>query len=238
MIVRKSLLSVVFLLAGQFSFAQQGEEGPWSGSASFGFLATSGNTENSSLNSGFELGYTTGNWAHALETIAIYANENDVTSAEAYEAAFKSEWDINDASYLFGRLRWRKDRFSSYDTQFSQTLGYGYRVIDTERHQLSAEVGAGARQSDLVDGTSEEEFITRAGLDYAWTLSDTATFEQVVGVEAGDTNTYIETVTSLSARVLGDLALVASYTVKHNTDVLPGTDKTDTYTALTLEYTF
>ena len=59
-----------------------------------------------------------------------------------------------------------------------------------------------------------------------------------MGVEAGDTNTYIETVTSLSAKVLGDLALVASYTIKHNTDVLPGTEKTDTYTALTLEYSF
>ncbi len=235
MIVRQ-LLALTLLLAASASFAQ--DEGPWSGSASFGFLSTSGNTENSSLNTGLELGYATGNWAHTLETIAIYADEDDVTTAEAYEAAFKSEWDINDASFLFGRLRWRKDRFSSYDTQFSQTVGYGYRIVETETHQLSAEVGAGARQSDLVDGTREDEFITRAGLDYEWTLSETATFEQTLGIEAGDTNTYIETVTSLSAKVLGDLALVASYTVKHNTDVLPGTEETDTYTALTLEYTF
>jgi putative salt-induced outer membrane protein YdiY len=34
------------------------------------------------------------------------------------------------------------------------------------------------------------------------------------------------------------LALVASYTVKHNTEVLPLTEKTDTYTALSLEYVF
>ncbi len=233
----RSLLSTVSLLAiAQTSIAQ--DEGPWSGSASFGFLSTSGNTENSSLNTGLELGYATGNWAHTLETIAIYADEDEVTTAEAYEAAFKTEWEINDASYLFGRLRWRKDRFSSYDTQFSQALGYGYRIIDTEVHRLSAEVGAGARQSDLVDGTTESEFITRAGLDYEWNVSETATFEQTVGIEAGDENTYVETVTSLSAKVLGDLALVASYTIKHNTDVLPGTEETDTYTALTLEYRF
>lgn len=236
MIVRKLLLSVSFLAIAQTSLAQ--DEGPWSGSASFGFLSTSGNTENSSLNTGLTLGYAVGDWTHALETRAIYANEDDLTTAEAYEAAFKTEWDINDASFLFGRLRWRKDRFSSYDTQFSQTLGYGYRIVDTEVHRLSAEVGAGARQSDLVDGTRENEYITRAGLDYRWTLSETATFKQLVGVEAGDTNTYVETVTSLSAKVFGDLALVASYTVKHNTDVLPGTEKTDTYTALTLEYSF
>ena len=232
----RHLLAIPMLLAASVSFAQ--DEGPWSGSASFGFLSTSGNTENSSLNTGLELGYSVGDWAHTLETIAIYADEDSVTTAEAYEAAFKTEWDINDSSFLFARLRWRKDRFSSYDTQFSQTLGYGYRIIDNDTHRLSAEAGAGARQSDLVDGTRESEFVTRAGLDYEWSLSETATFEQLVGVEAGDTNTYIETVTSLSAKVLGDLALVASYTIKHNTDVLPGTEKTDTYTALTLEYTF
>ena len=236
MIVRNLSLSVLLLAVSHVSLAQ--DEGPWSGSASFGFLSTSGNTENSSLNTGLELGYSVGDWAHTFETLAIYADEDGATTAEAYEAAFKTEWDINDASFLFGRLRWRKDRFSSYDTQFSQTVGYGYRIIQTDVHTLSAEAGAGARQSDLVDGTREDEFITRAGLDYEWKLSETATFEQLVGVEAGDTNTYIETVTSLSAKVFGDLALVASYTIKHNTDVLPGTEETDTYTALTLEYTF
>jgi hypothetical protein len=35
---------------------------------------------------------------------------------------------------------------------------------------------------------------------------------------------------------VGNLALVASYTVKHTTEVLPLTEKTDTYTALLLEY--
>ena len=38
--------------------------------------------------------------------------------------------------------------------------------------------------------------------------------------------------------LVGNLALVASYTVKHNTDVPPLTEKTDTYTALSLEYGF
>ena len=47
-----------------------------------------------------------------------------------------------------------------------------------------------------------------------------------------------ESVTALKARLVGDLALVASYTVKHNTDVPALTEKTDTYTALSLEYVF
>ena len=50
--------------------------------------------------------------------------------------------------------------------------------------------------------------------------------------------TYSESVTALSAKLFGDLALVASYTIKNNSDVPPLTEKTDTYTALALEYIF
>ena len=57
---------------------------PWSGKAALGYLATSGNTESTSLNSGFTLAYATGRWAHSLEASAIKTSEDDATSAEAY----------------------------------------------------------------------------------------------------------------------------------------------------------
>ena len=144
----------------------------------------------------------------------------------------------SEASFLFGRLNWRNDRFSGYDTQFSQTVGYGRRLIDKEAHKLNAEIGAGARQSDLADGTSENETILRGDLKYTWLLSENSEFRQNFVVESGSANTYVESVTALSAKLLGNLALVASYTVKNNSDVPPLTEKTDTYTALSLEYIF
>jgi len=57
-------------------------------------------------------------------------------------------------------------------------------------------------------------------------------------IESGQENTYTESVTAISAQVVGNLALVASYTIKNNSDVLPLIEKTDTYTAISLEYTF
>jgi len=213
-------------------------ESPWSGKAKLGYLATSGNTENSTLNTGFEVGYTAGKWAHLFNAAAINASENEVTTAEAYDAGWKSERNLTDDDFLFGRLSWRKDRFGGFDTQFSQTLGYGRRLIHSDKHKLNAEIGAGARQSTLQDGSTDDETIFRGGLYYKWLLSETAEFRQDLTVEAGGENTYTESVTALSARLLGDLALVASYTIKNNSDVLPTLEKTDTYTALSLEYTF
>jgi putative salt-induced outer membrane protein len=234
---RIALTIAAFILTAPVLAAEE-QEGPWSGKATLGYLATSGNTENSNLNSGFALGYTTGDWSHLAELHAINATESEVTTAEAYELGWKSEWNMSEKSFLFGRLKWRKDRFSGYDTQFSQTIGYGHRLLNTDEHKLNVEAGVGARQSDLADGTTEEEMIFRGGLQYKWHFSETADFRQEFAVEAGSDNTYGESITALSAKLMGNLALVASYTIKNNSDVPPLTEKTDTYTALSLEYVF
>lgn len=235
----RPLLVAVLAFAPLSLFAEEAEEqSPWAGKATLGYLATSGNTENSTLNTGFEVGYTSGQWAHLLKAAAISASENEVTTAEAYDLGWKSERKITDHDFLFGRLQWRKDNFGAFDTQFSQSVGYGRRLIDNDKHKLNAELGVGARQSELQLGGKEDETIFTAGVYYKWQLSETAVFRQDLTVEAGDENTYTESVTAISAKLLGDLALVASYTIKNNSDVPLLTEKTDTYTALSLEYSF
>lgn len=236
-------LHLVVILAGLVApvclFAQEPEQkSPWAGKAKLGYLATSGNTENSTLNTGFEVSYSAGKWTHLAEAFAINASENKITTAEAYDLGWKSERNLSERDFLYGRLQWRTDRFGAYATQFSQSIGYGRRLIETDRHKLNAEIGVGMRQSELQLGASEDEAIVRGGVYYKWQFSETAEFRQDLSVESGSLNTYLESVTALSAKLVSDLALVASYTIKHNTTVPPLTEKTDTYTALALEYSF
>lgn len=226
------------LLLSENTYSQDAEEDGWSGKATLGYLATSGNTENSTLNTGVEVGFTTGKWAHSVAAAAITASENEVTTAEAYDLGWKSERQLSEKDFLFGRLTWRKDNFGAYDTQFSQTVGYGRRLIENDKHKLNVEVGVGARQSELQLGGTEDETIFTAGGFYTLALSETAEFQQNLTTESGSENTYIESYSALKATLLGDLALVASYTIKHNTDVPTLTEETDTYTALSLEYAF
>tara|TARA_B100001059_G_C17830639_1_gene584432 strand:+ start:1607 stop:2335 length:729 start_codon:yes stop_codon:yes gene_type:complete len=210
----------------------------WSGKTSMGYLATSGNTDNKTLNTSFELGYTVDKITHLAEAFAINASESENTSAEAYELRWKSELKLNNEGFLFGRLQWRKDRFGGYSTQFSQTIGYGNQLINNIDHNLNAEVGAGARQSETQLGIEGQELVGRLGFYYKWQFSKTAEFRQNVTTEVGKTNTYSESVTAISAKLIGDLALVASFTIKNNSDVPLLIKKTDTYTALSLEYLF
>ena len=237
--ILRTFVMLATLVAPVSLMAQDAEpESPWSGKATLGYLATSGNTDNSTLNTGFELGYATGDWAHLFTASAVNASEGDVTTAEAYDVGWKSERNISDVDFLFGRLDWRKDQFGGFDTQFSQTVGYGRRLIDTDKHKLNAEIGAGARQSETQLGVTENETVFRGGMYYKWLISETSEFRQDVTAEGGEDNTYVESVSALSAKLIGNVALVASFTVKHNTDVASDLDKTDTYTALSLEYAF
>ena len=233
------LVLIAGLIAAPVSlYAQSAEDDGWSGKAALGYLATSGNTENSTLNSNFAVAFATGKWTHSVHALAISASENDVSTAEAYDLGWKSERELSAKSFVFGRLQWRKDNFGAYDTQFSQTVGYGRRLIETDVHKLNVEIGAGARQSELQFGGTESETILTAGGFYNWTLSESADFTQNLSTEIGGENTYIESYSALTAKLVGNLALVASYTIKHNTDVPPLIEETDTYTALSLEYKF
>ena len=226
----------ILLLATVTGYAQN--QAGFSGRVALGYLATSGNTENETLNSNFELDWNRAPWHHALTGSAVRASTDNVTTAEAYSLDWQSDYDLSERSYVFGLVAWNDDQFSGYDQQIRAVLGYGRRFIATERHALNGEVGAGARQADLRDGTNEDESILRLSGDYRWIISETAEFSQSLSIESGSFNTYTETVTKLTADIRGNLSIVFSYTIKNNSEVPVGIENTDTFTAVALEYAF
>ena len=231
-------LFLILALQAEAQQEEKEESDPLSDKVSLGYLATTGNTETSSLNGGFNAEYVAGRWLHQFDASAINATENNRTTAEAYEWSWTSNWDISEKDLLFGRLNWRKDRFGGFAKQFSQTLGYARRVLETEKHKLRLELGAGARQSEDQLGFEQDETILTGGLNYRFAISETVEFRQTIAVESGDQNTFTESVTAISAQLIGRLALTASYTYRNNSDVPIGTENTDTRTALSLEYAF
>lgn len=230
------LCSAILVFAASSALAQD-EEG-LSGQVAFGYLATSGNAENENLNLSFGGNFNAAPWHHSLNGLAVRASTSGVDTAEAYGLTWKTSYDVNETDYVFGVVAWNRDEFSGYDQQLREVLGYGRRFIDRERHVLNAEVGAGFRQADLRDGTSEDESILRLATDYRWTISDNSNFSQLLAVESGSENTYVEAVSSLSANIWENIALVLSYTIKRNSEVPVNTVKRDTFTAISLEYSF
>ena len=71
---RNAVLASIFILYSGAAYSQAGspaaEESPWSGSASLGFLSTSGNTNTTSYNTAFKISYATTKWTHAFDAAA------------------------------------------------------------------------------------------------------------------------------------------------------------------------
>ncbi len=216
----------------------EAEEGPWSGSARLGYLSTSGNSETDNLNVRVVAEYASGKWLHRGVAAGVGAREDDRTTAEAYELGLRTTYDFNEFDFVFGRANWRKDKFSGFDQQFSQSIGYGRRLINQPRQHLNVELGAGARQARQRDGTTVNEAILRFGSDYEFRFNDVASFNFDIAIESGQDNTFTEAVGAFTTKLLGRLASVVSYTVRNNSRVPEGNTRTDTFTSISLEYTF
>ncbi|HET7922537.1 MAG TPA: DUF481 domain-containing protein [Gammaproteobacteria bacterium] len=210
----------------------------WQGSVSLGYLHTTGNSNTTSLNGKALAGYKKENWRDSLSLTALNASQDDTRTAESYQANGQSNYSLTENNYLFGMLDYLNDRFSGYDRRTTEVAGYGRRLVNTDAQQLDLELGAGARQTRYTDDTSKSGFIERLALNYLWQFSENSNFSENLSVEHGTDNTFTQSVTALTANLAGNFALSVSYTVKHNSTVLPGFKNTDTITAVSLVYSF
>ncbi|HEX6999173.1 MAG TPA: DUF481 domain-containing protein [Gammaproteobacteria bacterium] len=219
------------------AFAQP--QDPFTGSVALGYLATSGNTDSTNANASLRVEWSpAGRWRHRWDALAVSSRTSDVTTAETYSAGYTGRRDFSDANYLFASLDWRQDRFSGYEQQVTEAVGFGRRLIDSERQTLALEAGGGAKQSTLLDGTDVDEGIVRGALDYVLRFNENAEFNQKLVTEIGEDNRFTESVSALRTRILGNLAVVLSYTLRRNSDVPPGVVNTDTFTSVSIEYGF
>lgn len=217
---------------------ENGEKEIFAGRLNLGYLATSGNTETASFNGKLALGWDLEKWRHAVVMSSIRSEEDGITTAENHQAGYKLDRKLDEKNYLFFLASWEQDEFSGFDEQTSQAVGYGRRMLETDTQLLDLEIGVGARQTELSDGTERDETIGRLAGNYKWQFSETSDFTQKLAVESGDENTYTESVTGLSLQVMGNLDLAISYTIKRNSDVPLGNENTDTYTTVSLQYDF
>ncbi|MEE9142951.1 MAG: DUF481 domain-containing protein [Gammaproteobacteria bacterium] len=125
----------------------------WAGTAGLGFLSTTGNSDTTNWNVQADVTKRTERWEHVFKAVAIGAETDGTQTAERYGLNAASRRDLNKRSYVFGRLTYDKDGFSSYPKQITETIGYGRRVLTGPMHLFNVEFGAGARQADFIDTT-------------------------------------------------------------------------------------
>lgn len=214
-------------------------DGDWNGSADVGFTNITGNSNSSSLLAATRMARTDGRFKHNLEARAKNTEESGLRTAEAYRFSGKEDVSFSKRDYLYISTTWDKDRFSGYDWQLSASIGYGRKLIDTERHRLSMEVGPGYRHDELpAAGGSDETATAHAAAKYEWDVSESTRFLQVFEGDRGEDNALTRSVSELAIKLNSSLAFKASLEVKRNSEPPAGTRNSDRTTMLALAWTF
>ncbi|MGP1666817.1 MAG: DUF481 domain-containing protein [Rhodanobacter sp.] len=264
----KKTLIASLLLAACASFGVQAQDAPaaggWSGSGEFGFASATGNSRSENINAKLGLSQENEQWKNNFFVDALRSksqqkvediNGNTIkefnTTANRYDGGASVGYKLDPRSYIVGAARYEHDDFGANLWQGIVSLGYGYIALKDERNELSFEIGPGYKRYRPMDTTvivngdpilvqqpTESEMVARGLVNYKFKLTQNTSFENTLLLEAGSKNTYLQNDTGLAVSMTKKLALKVGFQVRHNSDVLPGTKKTDTLTTTNLVYSF
>ena len=242
-------LSAILLLSGAFCHQAMADNNvftsmddpstakkPFEGSASAGYLASTGNTTSSALSASTNMTWFQTRTAWSLWGNAANNSSNDERSSETYQLGGRSRYNMTDYDYLFGQASWLSDRFNGYDGRSIFAAGYGRQILNGPVHSLRIEAGPGVRYDEYHGGGHDTQALAYGALSYNWQLTDSTKFIQGVSVLGSD-DTTVNSETGLQVAINDHFSLKLAYNVTWNQNPpASAPDKTDTRTSIQLSY--
>ncbi len=116
----------------------------WTGSIGAGIALTSGNSDTSSVNLSFKaVRDPKTKVVFSTEGMWIRGTGNGELTADNAMFGAKVQRAISDRGYFFGQMQYLRDSFKAIDYFVAPTFGAGYKLVDTEKARLSADVAVG-----------------------------------------------------------------------------------------------
>ncbi len=110
----------------------------WTGNAELGLVAATGNTENQSINFGFNVARETDNWKQSIQAKALRAEDKGAKTAENLLLELQVDRKLAQYDYLFGDFSYEEDEFAGFDNQMMASVGYGRKILDSDEWKLRA----------------------------------------------------------------------------------------------------
>lgn len=163
-----------------------------SGSAKIG--GTFVNSDDATFKVAIDSSTEEGKWQRAYEVDYIYQTSSDIKTTDELYLNYKLIYTFAPKHYIVNTTSYDVDKFRLDEKRTSMALGYGYKILRTEKFKASNEFSIGYLTSDLV-----EEIIYRNSLWFFYKLSDKVNFTNKYLVEFGDeADDYVRNETSLN----------------------------------------
>ncbi|WP_345846074.1 DUF481 domain-containing protein [Shewanella algae] len=245
--MKKLLSAAAILLVAPFAHAGadfvEGDK-TFAGEAELGATLTTGNTETSSVKARLAMKHELDNWENQYLLEGLYKEDSEEVTAKRYFGGVQGNYRLDERSYLFANTSYEADPFTGYDYKFNSAAGYGYRVFQGSKSFLDAEIGPGyqyqrldSEQSAILGYNSDASWVAHGVINYELEISKTSKFRQMFIADYGD-KLDARSETSLTANIIGALAMKFAVIVRYNSDPLDDKKSTDTETNMTLLYSF
>lgn len=220
----------------------------WHTAAELGAIATSGNTEGTSVTGKVDARQELPDWSNQY-IVTGYFKDDEITakdgsrtsrrSAERYSVSAKAAYKLVEKDEkLFVLASHVDDKFGAYTTFSTLSVGRGTRWYTSPVANMDVEVGPGYFVGERANGEDESGFTVRGAAAVKWQLSPQAHFSQTVSVERGTSNVHSSAESSLSTKINGTMQMRAAFIARSDSNVPETRKNTDTQTSVTLVYAF
>ena len=207
----------------------------WSGEGELGVAYTTGNTKDFGVSATIGLTKDGLQFRHKLRGLVDRQKTNGVLTRDRSLADYELNYKFNERLYAYGLGGWERNRFAGYSRRFSESVGAGYSVFDSDDLRLDVTAGPALQQTRYIDGRRENEATARAGAELAWAIRDDLKLSETAAVFFGSQWT---STTALTFAINDALSSRASFDIIHENDPPFGRRATDTATRLSLVYGF
>lgn len=242
-----AILVVMVCLGAVPLFAEEAageeeKEPAWVGSLGLSWVATSGNSDTSSIGLDFNLEKKADPWGLVFVARGNKADDSGTTTAENYLFGARAVRKLSAKWEAFGGLQWSKDPFTGFDSQTVASLGATYIAIDGERNKLAFDGGLAYTWEDQVNPDAQIDYLGGLlGLTWEWKLGASSKLVErlVYYPNFDDSNDWrVTSFTAIEADINSWMALRFGYDIRHRNQPIGDADKTDTTSTASVVFNF
>jgi putative salt-induced outer membrane protein YdiY len=176
----RSVVVLLFVLTSARAGAQTPPPaGPWTGSAGAGVAFTSGNTDTSNVNFGYDLTYDP-KTKNVVKSDALYlrAKKDDELTVHRLGFNARDQYQLTSRAFTYGQLQYLHDTFKAIDYLVAPTAGLGYKLVDAASTALAVDGGLGGVWEKNPGFDVKSSGAVTASEHLVQKLSDTASVSQ------------------------------------------------------------
>ena len=134
-----------------------------------------------SITTSVDYTWPAGKFERDIEFDYRYKDEDDIRSTSKGLIEFKQRYEFHNKHYTFGLARYDYNEFRPINSRLQSSIGWGYKILRTERFKMSNEFAIGALHTDIGN-----EVLFRNSLWFFYKLAPKLDFSNKFLYEAAD----------------------------------------------------